>query len=181
MAGRAPNLNGRKALLGARSINFETIGRDTVLAPPPALGPDGRYCWQHATASLIKAGILARGDLPMLEAMCHEWERYARLQAVIAHRNRESADGFGGELSTTPNGHVQMSAERISANQALKQVRHIAQEFGLTPVARVRTAGTAQGDLFDGLEPPDEAPKPDQEPPNPTDPFNSVVPFRGGG
>ena len=62
-----------------------------------------------------------------------------------------SGSVLSGEMSKTPNGHVQMSALRIAAKQALGEFMSIAKDFGMTPVSRVRTAGSAQGTLFDLL------------------------------
>ncbi|MGG7567892.1 P27 family phage terminase small subunit [Rhodovulum sp. DZ06] len=165
MAGRPPKLDGKKAREGARGLEMESIGGAEAIPRPKNLGHYGRVAWEAATRSLGPARVLSHGDLLALEACCRAWGRWRRLEAKIdeIERRRELA----GELSRTPNGHVQMSALRISADRALKQFSALAREFGLTPVARIKTAGTAQGDLFADLEPK----RPARGETDPTDPF----------
>ncbi|MFT6772458.1 MAG: P27 family predicted phage terminase small subunit [Paracoccaceae bacterium] len=164
MAGRTPKLDGRKALEGGRTLTLPTIGGAEAIPRPRNLGHYGRVAWDHAVRSLGPARVLSHGDLLALEACCRAWGRWRRFEAKIDQLDRRRE--FAGELTKTPNGHVQMSALRISANAALKQFAMLAREFGLTPVARIKTAGTAQGDLFADLTPQRSAQAPD-----PTDPF----------
>jgi phage terminase small subunit len=170
MAGRPPKLEGRKALEGGRTLNLPTIGGAEAIPRPKNLGHFGRVAWDLATRSLGPARVLSHGDLLALEACCRAWGRWRRFEAKIDEL--EKIREFGGELTKTPNGHVQMSALRLSANAALKQFALFAREFGLTPVARIKTAGTAQGDLFGDLEPSQPAAAFD-----PTDPFASSERF----
>lgn len=171
MAGRTPKLDGKKANAGGRALNLPSIGGKDAIPRPKNLGHFGRVAWDHAVRSLGPARVLSHGDLLALEACCRAWGRWRRFEAKIdaLEQRRE----FAGELTRTPNGHVQMSALRISANAALKQFASFAREFGLTPVARIKTAGTAQGDLFADLEP-KRAPQTEADP---TDPFAGLERF----
>jgi hypothetical protein len=117
---------------------------------------------------LRPARVLAHGDLLMLEAGCRAWGRWKDHEEQI--RAMERAAPGSGEFDISPNGHRQISARRISADRALKVWGETARQFGMTPVARIKTAGTAQGDLFGDIE----APR-DHSAPDPTDPFGDSI------
>lgn len=172
MSGRTPKLDGRKAMEGGRGIDLAPLDPHKVLKPPANLGAHGRAAWRQAAKSLIPARVVSHGDLLALEAMCKAWDRWKRFEEKIEKLN--ALQEFGGELTKTPNGHLQMSALRISADRALKQFSVLAREFGLTPVARVRTAGTAQGDfltLLDAQMQPRR--RVEAHEPDPTDPYGA--------
>ena len=99
---------------------------------------------------MVPSRVLAHADLLALEAACRAWGRWRMMERQIDELGR-SGSVLSGEMSKTPNGHVQMSALRIAAKQALGEFMSIAKDFGMTPVSRVRTAGSAQGTLFDLL------------------------------
>ncbi len=148
--GRDPKLDGRKSREGGRAISFDPV-QVAELIEPENFDEHAHYAWQMALKSLVPSKILAHGDVLSLEAACRSWGRWKRFEVEIAELAEKSQSSVAGELTKTPNGHLQMSALRISANQAFKEFMSVAKEFGLTPVSRVRTSGTAQGDLFKDL------------------------------
>ncbi len=155
--GRTPKIDGPKAREGARGLIFDVFDGRESLKPPAGLCKHGKRAWRLAVRSLLPAGVLANGDLMLLEAFARAWGRWRMLEDQIAKLNR-GAGGLAGELMKTPNGYLQISSLRISADRALKDARIIGGQFGLTPVSRVRTVGAAQGELFapDELRQPEE-------------------------
>lgn len=150
-AGRKPKAGGRKAREGARAISPNAIDPRDLADPPTNLGKWGRHAWFAAMRSLGQARVLAECDLLMLEACCREWARWREIVDTI-HALEKEHGALKAEISKTPNGHMQMSALRISANNALKNFRIMAGDLGMTPISRIKTTGSAQGDLFRDLE-----------------------------
>ncbi|MCB1341090.1 MAG: P27 family phage terminase small subunit [Pseudooceanicola sp.] len=146
--GRAPKIDGRKSQEGGRGIVLPVLTADQI-EEPADLSIDAAFAWQQAVASLVPGRALARADVLALEAACRAWGRWREIERQIGELGRKSGNLLAGEVSKTPNGHVQMSALRIAAKQALGEFTNLAKEFGMTPVSRVRTAGSAQGSLFD--------------------------------
>lgn len=149
--GRRPNIDGRKAREGAHAIQFAAIAVGQ-LEEPDGLSVDAAYAWQQAVASLIPSRVLARADVLALEAACRAWGRWRTLERKIDELGKSGSNPLAGEMTKTPNGHVQMSALRIAAKQALNEYLNLARDFGMTPVSRVKTAGSAQATLFEALE-----------------------------
>ena len=181
MAGRIPKLDGRKALTGAQSLRADGITKAELagLKRPSTLNRHGRFCWENALASLVPKGHLALIDIPALEMMCHNYQRWVGLELKIARLEKEEAGT--GDVAVTPNGHHQQSVWRNMANQAQLAYRMMAKEMGATPVARIRTAGTAQGDLFDflgagGSSERDDSPTNDDAVPSAVDPCDPFGP-----
>jgi len=173
VTGRPPKLDGRKAQEGGRTIVLEPASREDMIRPPKTLDRVGKQAWAQAVRSLAPARIVSHGDLMALEIMCKHWARWRKLEAKVDEMNAKV--DLGGELTKTPNGHLQLSTLRIAADRAAKQYMAIAREFGLTPVARVRTAGTAQGDFFVLMDAKPTKPAKDQAAPPPrdeTDPYS---------
>lgn len=169
MAGRNPKIDGRKAKTGAQGLVVEALGMAEAAGVPlpKTLGRLGKLAWREAIASLVPKGNLALIDMRALEMWCRQYEIWAASEERIVEL--EKAQPGSGEYCETPNGHRQMSAERITAGRAFDRYMRIAPLFGATPVGRIRTAGAAQGDLFNwaGVAEADPA-APTHDP---TDPF----------
>lgn len=173
MAGRNPSLDGEKANEGGRAISLTPVAPRELAKAPADFDRWAKMAWDQIVKSLAPHHLLSHGDLLALEIGCKAWGRWKRLEREIDRLNKASDDRMGGEIDTTPNGHDQLSALRIAADRAAKQYHGMAGQFGLTPVARIKTAGTAQGDLF---EIPSADGKQDRKPDaiDPTDPFASL-------
>lgn len=159
-------------MVGARGLQADAIttAEATGVQCPTTLGRWGRLAWREALATLVPKGNLAQIDLRALEMMCRQYEIWAVSERAIIEA--EKVEPGSGEFTVTPNGHRQMSAERIAANRALREYMRMAPLFGATPVGRIRTSGTAQGDLFDWARPEaDDATDQTERPFDPTDPF----------
>ena len=171
MAGRLPKANGDKAKAGAQGLRAEamTAAKAAGVRIPTTLGRWGREEWGRVIAGLVPHQNLAVIDLGALEMMCREFENWKLAELEI--ERREAAAPGTGVYQLSPNGYKQMSAERVEANRAQKEYRKWGMLFGATPVARIRTNGTAQGDLFDwgSRERPESGEG--RGAPDPTDPY----------
>ncbi len=177
MAGRNPTLDGRKALAGAPGLVVEGLKMAELvgLQTPTTLGRWGRIAWREALATLVPKTNLALIDLRLLEMACCDYETWKI--AILTIKEAERVLLGSGEYVTTPNGYRQMSPERITANKAALDYGRKITLFGATPIARLKTTGTAQGDLFDWSGP-DEAEIEDAAGPlDPTDPYSGVGPL----
>lgn len=152
MAGRNPKPGGEKARSGKAQIHFDALNPVAGTPTPPAhLDADAVFAWVEACRSLIPARLVSHIDLLALEMMASAFGRWRKCERAC----RRS----GGEYAKTPNGHKQLSAERINANNALRQVKDLGAKFGMTPVERIKTTESAQGDLPLG----DSSPKPEPD------------------
>lgn len=138
-AGRNPKIGGEKSREGQALIRFQTLSPVDGTPPPPAeLEPDAVEAWVEACRSLIPMRLLAHIDLLALEMFASAFGRWRRAE----RRCRKEGNYF-----TTGNGYRQLTPWRIDANKALAQVMAIGAKFGMTPVERIKTTESAQGDL----------------------------------
>ena len=123
-------MKGRKPALSADPLALTTVPK-----APRHLGPLARLEWRTVLPGLIAAGTVRQSDLSLLATYC--------AMIGIAH---EGADAHkSGTLDAA--GFRRM-------NQAATTARHIAAEFGLTPVARNRAGLTPSGEEDAGDYPP---------------------------
>lgn len=165
MAGRRPKIGGEKDLTGAAGLIAEGLSLAEALGirPPSTLDRHGREEWARIIAGLAPRRNLSVMDLGALEMCCHAFQRWRH--AAL----RMKRDGAEGPYQTTPKGYQTMSAEAVEMAQAHKLYRALAGDFGVTPVARIRTNGTAQGELPFGDLPLGQAAEHD-----PTDPLGPL-------
>lgn len=142
-AGRKPKIGGEKARSGRALIHFDALNPAKGTPPPPRqLDQHGVECWVQACRSLVPARLVSHADLLALEMMAVNFSRWRRAEEAC----RRGGRGLG-TYAKTPSGYRQISANRVEANKAQAQFLAIAREFGLTPVARIKTTESAQGDL----------------------------------
>lgn len=167
-------MTGRKARQGARGLVADgmDIAKLAGVPVPATLGRWGQIAWREAIATLAPKQNLASIDLRALEMACVQYEIWARNERSIQARERLEAGS--GEYVTTPNGYRQGSPERFMANRAMKEYMGIMPMFGATPVARIRTSGTAQGDLFDFFGMQESEPSEAEAPFDPSDPYDGI-------
>lgn len=180
--GRLPTLTGKLAQQGARAIEMERLDGAEQMAPPKNLAPAGQWAWRHFMRSISRAGMLAHGDIGHLIRAAHDFARWYALEVEIAEAAIEGGKVSAGEIDKTSKGNLVLSAKRIAADRAWKSYHEIMSAFGITPVARIKTSGAAQGDFFNALDQDlgngaqaSTAGVPTLD--DPTDPFGT---FRGG-
>ena len=105
--------------------------------PPVALDEEGRRCWRHHGAILDVDGRFDRGrDLHVLAAFCLAWARLVLAERTIAE------DGI---VVDTADGSTKKHPAGTIANEATTQIKHYANELGLTPAARRRSGRSRAG------------------------------------
>jgi P27 family predicted phage terminase small subunit len=118
--------------------------------PPAHLSKVAREFWSEAVHRLVECGIVDRVDTAALEQLCIQYARMRTAQAVIKKVGTFSV-GSRGQLRT----HPAVAQERDATLLYLR----LAQEFGLTPLARGRLGLTAlrgrslQAEIADHLGP----------------------------
>ena len=121
--------------------------REATPQEAQALRDDGerkaRAEWDRIVPELLTAGLLTKLDRAALVGYCVAWGQWIdALDQLRAH----------GVLVKSPSGYPLQSPYLAIFNRAVEQVRSLGAEFGLSPSARVRLKGVAQGDLFDGFD-----------------------------
>jgi P27 family predicted phage terminase small subunit len=97
---------------------------------PASLGKDGKAAWRSAARIMTERGTLTEGDLPTLEAYC-----------MAVATARETARELNGKLTfVAPNGLIKKHPAVSIQDAAIKSVRQLACELGLTPISRSRAA-----------------------------------------
>jgi P27 family predicted phage terminase small subunit len=98
-----------------------------VATRPRDLDPVARKEWNRILPHLQPLGLATPLDRALLAAYCQVWSRYVAAEAAL-----RSAPA----VQTTNSGRVLVSAWVTVADSALRQLRYLGQEFGLTPASR---------------------------------------------
>jgi len=109
--------------------------------PPAWLPAEARAEWERVVPALDRLGILRRIDAAALTGYCMTWHRFVEASAIV---QRE------GTICTAHDnlGNVKLTRHPalLTAEAASKELRAWAGEFGLTPSAEHRLAGTKGDD-----------------------------------
>lgn len=153
--GRKPTLNGRLARQGAAGLKLARLALDEVASVPPHFGQEAADAYALLVTELAEANALARVDVPLVEMAARAWERWRSLDEMVVAAGQHDAPGeasaaqiAGGEVGNK--GFLSGLAQARAA--AAKELRVCLAELGLTPSARMKTAGAAQSNFFDVLE-----------------------------
>lgn len=152
-AGRKPKPTSLKLITGNpghRPLNQnEPNPKKTIPACPDCVQGEARKTWRRVSKKLFNIGLLTELDDMALALLCQSWAEYLEASSKL----RET-----GMLVKSPNGHPMMNPYLMIANQAIKKVRALLTEFGMSPSSRSRisTAGSGQdsdnGEWFDLLK-----------------------------
>lgn len=97
--------------------------------PPEHLPDDAKDFWRVTVPRLVSAGIVDRVDIPALIALATQYDVMVKARRVIAQKGL-FARGSTGQI-------VEHPAVKIERNAA-KAFQSLSEQFGITPVARVR-------------------------------------------
>jgi P27 family predicted phage terminase small subunit len=112
---------------------------------PVSLVGAGAEQWRVVCEQLKRLGMLVKVDLPALEAYCQAFEQFRTAALKIAEIGRADPASVGGLLVTGAMGtKIVNPLVAVGRRAALDMVR-FANEFGFTPVARVRIQAPADG------------------------------------
>ena len=105
---------------GELSEKFQASGKPVR---PPGLGRYGNWLWREVIEELISQGVVKRIDSATLGGACQWYNRYRTWSNALD--KMAASDGAHGELT-------------VKVARAWSMFRQIAQEYGLTPAARMR-------------------------------------------
>lgn len=100
--------------------------------PPPWLSTHAKKEWKRVTPELHRLGLLTMIDIAVLASYCQSYDRLIRAEKKIRAYEKE----HGCLTAETPSGYSQQIPEIGIANQAMKNIKSFAQEFGMTPSSR---------------------------------------------
>lgn len=110
---------------------FEKVS-DWIPAPTH-LGEMAIQEWNRVIALIGPSGVIQKTDLTMLEAYCAAYENY-RVCLDLVTKTKPAIKDSNGNLKKNPLWQ--------QLNECMTIMLRLAQEFGLTPVARSRVIGT---------------------------------------
>jgi P27 family predicted phage terminase small subunit len=151
-AGRKPKPTLLKLITGNPGhwpLNRNEPNPKRMIPPcPDFLQGEARKTWHKVSKKLFRIGLLTEIDDMALAILCESWAEYLESSAKLAETEM---------LVKAPNGQPMMNPYLVIANQAIKKVRALLAEFGMSPSSRSRisTAGAGQdsesGEWFDLL------------------------------
>lgn len=133
MRGRKPKAVNQTKLHGnpgGRKLPNQPTPRPARRFPcPPHVGEYGRALWRKIAPTLLKARVLTEWDKATFEAMCSAYDLMRRAEAELIRDGLTTADD-----RHSPKKHPACSVFK----SALDTYAKLAQEFGLSPIARRR-------------------------------------------
>lgn len=121
--------------------------------PPGHLDAYGVEMWNRLHPKLVKYIGLSELDLPKLEMYCESYSRYRHAKAAL-YETKDGATVFATTYTTWGRNGKQHKT-RPEYHQMLEEARlmhSLGAEMGLSPSARARLKGLAQGDMFDEFD-----------------------------
>jgi P27 family predicted phage terminase small subunit len=138
-AGRKPKPTNLKLIQGTyrsdRANPSEPRPRIAIPPCPKFLQVEARKLFKETAAKLARIGLMTELDDMALSMLCQSWQEY--LEATEQVRKT-------GILVKSPNGLPVLNPYLTVANQALKNVRSLLAEFGLTPSSRSRLSAVGE-------------------------------------
>ena len=146
--GRKPKPSAIKELEGnpgKRPLN-ENEPKPVKKAPPCPkwLESDAKKEWRRLAKQMELLGILTQVDMAAFAGYCQAYARWKAAEEFITQH---------GEIVKTPSGYWQQVPQVGIAQNYLKTMNRIAEQFGLTPASRSRIiAGGDNGGTEDEME-----------------------------
>lgn len=118
---------------------------------PKWLEPEARKEWRRLSKQMEEIGILTEVDMAAFASYCQAYARWKEAEEFITQH---------GTIVRTPSGYWQTVPQVSIAQQYLKIMNKIAEQFGLTPASRSRIiaggtekkGGDEMEDLLEGGE-----------------------------
>lgn len=132
MAGRRPTPQALKDLAGnpGKRKSRETVRPKGLATCPSWLAPIAKTEWRRLASELEMLGLLGSTDQAALAGYCTAYANLVKAQKVI------NAKGF----TYTHNGLEKKRPEVQIAQDAMRETRKYAQEFGMTPSSRSKVS-----------------------------------------
>lgn len=147
---------------GKRPINQDEPQPEVCIPRAPKhLDAEAKKEWKRITHFLFELGLLSELDVAALSAYCVTFSRWIRAEKEI-QKTAEKHGTDNGELILTKEkkdkdgnviggGNIIQNPYLAIANRALKQMKEILPEFGMTPSSRskIHVGGPKQEDEFE--------------------------------
>ena len=111
---------------------------------PRDLSPEARVVWRHVVREMTDTGVLRSADRDLLRCYCEAVVRYVQTQDLLARSGPVVVGARSRELVRNP-------LHQITRDNA-DQVRMLARELYLTPLARSGMPSVAEQDAEDPFE-----------------------------
>jgi P27 family predicted phage terminase small subunit len=142
---------------GKRVVNLREprpVRPPDIPEPPDYLGGYAAEEWRRVAPELYRLGLLAVVDYPTLAIYCASVQTFRTALEALA-RVAEQDPVFSALMAKTAKGGVMQNPLFLCARQSANDLIRFSSEFGMTPQARSRINGLAQGlpgvGKFDGL------------------------------
>lgn len=112
-----------------RAAHREPKPRVAIPPVPKWLGREGRKEYRNAARLLVQLRVLTEADAMALAAYAHQYEKW---------REAEDAVAIEGTVLVSEKGGAYINPRQNVANVALRNMRSIMSEFGMTPSSRTR-------------------------------------------
>lgn len=121
---------------GKRALNKREPQFDRAQVPtlPVWVKGEARREWLRVVKQLHAQGLLTAVDRAALVAYCVAYGRWVEAEKIVADK---------GAVLKTANGNLIQNPYLAVANRAMDNMRKLAQEFGMTPSARVTLPASA--------------------------------------
>lgn len=134
MKGRKPTPTAVKVLRGnpgRRPVDITGEPRPDSSIPhcPAHLNDEAKREWRRMVKKLHEAGLFTYIDKAALAMYCQAWGRWVEAEEKLEKH---------GSIMKTKNGNLIQNPYLAVANRAMKQLKEMAAEFGMTPSARTR-------------------------------------------
>ena len=136
--GRKPKPTALKELegnLGKRQLNMNEP-KPLAKAPtcPKWLEDEAKKEWKRLAKKMEQLGILTEVDMAAFAGYCQAYARWKAAEEFISKH---------GAIVKTPSGYWQQVPQVSIAQQYLKDMQKLAEQFGLTPASRSRIIADA--------------------------------------
>ncbi len=112
----------------------KTIALNVIPKPSRKLGKYGKKYYQTLREELGPSQIISKADVPLLEAACVAYDVHCQLED-------EMNENVSRRFTTTALGGTILSAESIESKRQLELAIKILQQYGVTPLSRMRIRG----------------------------------------
>ena len=146
--GRKPKPTALKELEGNPGKRQLNMNEPKPLAKAPAcpkwLEPDAKKEWKRLSKKMEQLGILTEVDMAAFAGYCQAYARWKAAEEFISKH---------GSIVKTPSGYWQQVPQVSIAQQYLKDMQKLAEQFGLTPASRSRIiADTTKTEYIDDMD-----------------------------
>jgi P27 family predicted phage terminase small subunit len=137
MRGRKPIPNSIKILTGNPGKRPIMEGPEPGGIPtcPDHLSDEARAEWNRVAPELLACGLLTSVDRAALAAYCTAWSRWVQAEKKLLET---------GPIIKAKSGYPMMNPYLVVANAAMKQMKELLVEFGMSPSSRRRVGMSAQ-------------------------------------